>query len=100
MQWPPTPGPGVNFMKPYGLLAAASMTSHTSMPSLSHMMATSFTRAMLTARKVFSSSLTISAAWVDETGTIFWMAEPYSATATSRQAGVTPPTTLGVFSTM
>ena len=33
------------------------------------MIATSLTRPMFTARKVFSSSFTISAASVDETGT-------------------------------
>ena len=48
-------------MKPNGLVFAASMTSQTSMPMRSHMSASSFTRAMLTARKVFSSSFTISA---------------------------------------
>ena len=34
MQWPPRPGPGVNFMKPKGLVAAASMTSHASSAEL------------------------------------------------------------------
>ena len=70
MQWPPMPGPGVNFMKPNGLVAAASMTSHTSTPSLSQMIAISLTRPMFTMRKVFSSSLTSSAASGDETGTM------------------------------
>ena len=32
-QWPPTPGPGVNFMKPNGFVAAMSMTDQTSIPS-------------------------------------------------------------------
>ena len=62
MQWPPTPGPGVKGMKPNGLLEAASMTSQMSMPMRSHSSASSLTRAMLTLRKVFSSSLVSSAA--------------------------------------
>ncbi len=56
-------------MKPNGLVAAASITSQTSSPSTSHISAISLTSPMLTARKVFSSSLTISAASVLETGT-------------------------------
>ena len=48
-------------MKPKGLLAAASITSHTSMLRRLHISAISLTRPMLTARKVFSSSLVISA---------------------------------------
>ena len=48
-------------MKPNGLVAAASITSQTSRPSRSHMIATSLTRPMLTLRNVFSSSFTISA---------------------------------------
>ena len=55
-------------MKPNGLVAAASITSHTSTPRRSHMSATSLTRPMFTLRKVFSSSFTISAVWVEETG--------------------------------
>ena len=42
MQCPPMPGPGVNFMKPNGFVAAASMTSQTFTPSLSHTIAISF----------------------------------------------------------
>ena len=61
-------------MKPKGLLAAASITSHTSTPRRSHMSATSLTRPMLTLRKVFSSSFTISAARVLETGITVSMA--------------------------
>ncbi len=56
-------------MKPNGLVAAASMTSQTSMPIRSHMSAISFTRPMFTLRNVFSRSLTISATFVEETGT-------------------------------
>ena len=48
-------------MKPNGLVAAASTTSQTLMPSRSHISASSFTRPMFTARNVFSSSFTISA---------------------------------------
>ena len=48
-------------MNPNGLVAAASMTSQVSMPCSAHSTASSLTRAMLTMRKVFSSSLAISA---------------------------------------
>ena len=61
-------------MKPNGLVAAASMTSQTSTPSLSQTMAISLTRPMFTLRKVFSSSFTSSAASVVETGTSVSMA--------------------------
>jgi hypothetical protein len=71
MQCPPTPGPGVKAMKPNGLVAAASMTSHTSMPSSWQTVAISLTSAMLTCRKVFSSSLASSAARAEETVTTF-----------------------------
>ena len=74
MQCPPSPGPGVNFMKPNGLVAAASITSHTSTPSLSQTIAISLTSPMFTLRKVFSSSFTSSAASVVETGTSVSMA--------------------------
>ena len=63
------PGPGKNGMKPNGFVAAASMTSQTSKPSLRHMIAISLTRPMFTLRKVFSRSFTISAASGLETGT-------------------------------
>ncbi len=69
MQWPPMPGPGVNFMKPNGFVAAASITSHTSTPSLSQTIAISLTRPMFTERKVFSSSFDSSAASARDTGT-------------------------------
>ena len=82
-------------MKPYGLVAAASITSHTSSPRRRHISATSLARPMLMARKVFSSSFTISALWLDETGTtrskIVWK----TRTASSVQSGVSPPTTFG-----
>ena len=76
MQWPPRPGPGWNFMKPKGLLAAASMTSQTSMSMRSQSMASSLTRAMLTLRKMFSSSLVISATSGVDTGTSWSSAGP------------------------
>ena len=56
-------------MNPKGLVAAASITSHTLMPMRSHISAISFTRPMLIMRKVFSSSFTISATRVELTGT-------------------------------
>ncbi len=76
MQWPPRPGPGVNLLNPKGLVAAASITSHTSTRRRSAIMATSFTMAMFTARNVFSRIFTISAASVDETGTSVSMKRP------------------------
>ena len=62
MQWPPRPGPGLNDMNPNGLVAAASTTSHTSIPIRSQSCASSLTSAMLTERKMFSSSFVSSAA--------------------------------------
>ena len=64
------PGPGLNDMNPYGLVAAASVTSQTSMPMRSHRIASSFTSAMFTERKTFSSSFVSSAASGVETSTI------------------------------
>ena len=69
MQWPPRPGPGVKRMKPNGFVAAASATSQTSMPMRSQSIAISFISAMLTERKMFSSSFASSAASGAETGT-------------------------------
>ena len=57
-------------MKPNGLVLAASITSQTSMPIWRHISASSLTIPMFTARKVFSSSLTISATPVEDTGTV------------------------------
>ena len=48
-------------MNPYGLVAAASTTSQMSMPMRSASIAISLTSAMLTERKMFSSSLESSA---------------------------------------
>ena len=55
-------------MKPKGLVAAASMTSQTSMPIRSQSSFSSLTSAMFTERKVFSKSLASSATRVDDTG--------------------------------
>ncbi|CNL20557.1 Uncharacterised protein [Mycobacterium tuberculosis] len=60
----------MNFMNPKGLVAAASIDSHTSTPSSSAKTASSFTSAMLTWRNVFSSSLVSSASFGEETGTV------------------------------
>src|SRR3990172_68614 len=98
MQCPPRPGPGVNFINPNGLVAAASITSQTSTPNRSQMIANSFTNPILIMRKVFSSSLAISATSVVVTVTTVLIAWLYHAAATSLQAGVMPPTTLGVLS--
>ena len=46
------------------------------MPMRAHISASSFTRPMLTARKVFSSSFTISATRVEVTGTMVVMTLP------------------------
>ena len=71
-------------MKPNGLVFAASITSHTSMSILWHISAISLTRPMLTARNVFSSSLTISATRVELTGTtVSTIDAVQSATASS-----------------
>jgi hypothetical protein len=56
-------------MNPYGLVEAASTTSQMSMPMRSHSSAISLTSAMLTDRKMFSSSLDSSATSGVETGT-------------------------------
>ena len=67
MQCPPSPGPGSKRMKPNGFVDAASTTSQTSMPIRSQSWASSLTSAMLTERKMFSSSFVSSAASGDET---------------------------------
>lgn len=61
---------GVNFMKPKGLLDAASMACQTSMSRWRANIAISLTRAMFTCRKVFSSSLASSASLGERTGTV------------------------------
>jgi hypothetical protein len=50
MQCPPTPGPGEKAAKPNGLVAAASIDAHKSIPSSSQNTAISLTSAMLTCR--------------------------------------------------
>src|SRR5579859_3140790 len=82
MQWPPRPGPGLKLMNPNGLVAAASTTSQTSIPIRSQSCASSFTSAMLTERKMFSSSFVSSAASGDETGWTVSTTPPYSSGAT------------------
>ena len=62
MQCPPTPGPGNAARKPYGLVAAASVTSMGSNPSVPHTSLNSLANARVTARKMFSYSLVNSAA--------------------------------------
>ncbi len=57
-------------MNPYGLVAAASTTSQILRPIRSASIASSLTSAMFTERKMFSSSLAISAASGVETRTI------------------------------
>ncbi len=71
MQWPPSPGPGLKLMNPNGLVAAASITSQTSIPIRPQRRASSLTSAMLTERKMFSSSFVSSAASGEETS-ITW----------------------------
>ena len=62
-------------MKPKGLVAAASITSQTFTPNFSHIIAVSFASPIFTDLKVFSKSLTISAASGDETITISFAIE-------------------------
>lgn len=57
-------------MKPNGLVDAASIASHTSTPSSPANMASSLTKAMFTWRKVFSSSLVVSATLGPDTNTV------------------------------
>ncbi len=95
MQCPPTPGPGVNFMNPNGLVAAASMISQTSRPIRSHRSASWLTKAMLMFRKTFSSSFAISAASGDESSTTVSLMLASSAAARAVAAGVEPPTRRG-----
>ena len=56
-------------MMPNGFVNAASSTSQTLSSIRSHSSASSLTRAMLTARNVFSNTFTISAALALDTGT-------------------------------
>ena len=68
MQCPPSPGPGWKGMNPNGFVDAASSTSQTSISIRSQSCASSFTSAMFTERKMFSSSFESSAASGEDTG--------------------------------
>lgn len=61
MQCPPTPGPGLNLVKPNGFVAAAFNMSWTFKFKFSQSNLNSFTSAILTDRYVFSKSLEVSA---------------------------------------
>ena len=95
-QWPPTPGPGVNFMNPNGFVAAASTTFQMSMPSSLANMASSLISAMLTCRNVFSSSLAISASAGLPTGTVRSTSREKNASTAASDASSMPETTFGV----
>ena len=83
-------------MKPNGFVAAASITSQMSIPMRSHSTASSFTSAMFTDRKMFSSSLDSSAASGAETTSTSSQTRSYRARASAAQSSVIPPTTLTV----
>ncbi len=83
-------------MKPNGLVAAASMTSQTSRPIRSHSRASWLTRAMLTFRNTFSSSLASSAASGDESSTTWSLMRRSSAAARAVLCSVVPPTSRGI----
>ena len=70
------PGPGSKRMKPNGFVEAASITSQTSMPIRSARIASSFTSAMLTERKMFSRSFVSSATSGLETATTWSQMRP------------------------
>ncbi len=78
------PGPGSKRMKPYGLVDAASTTSQMSRPMRSESIESSLTSAMLTERKMFSSSLVISATSGLDTGTTRSQILEYISHARSR----------------
>src|SRR5207247_9675152 len=96
MQWPPT-RPGLKDLKPYGLVAAASITSQTSSPMRSHNCVTWLTSAMLTFRKTFSRSLVISALAGDDTGTTRRVSLRNSNMARRVLSASHPPTTVGMW---
>ena len=72
------------------------MTSQMSTPMRSARIASSLTSAMLTERKMFSSSFAISAVSGVVTLTTWSQTVSYRATARSVHASVTPPTIFGV----
>ena len=96
MQWPPTPGPGRNGMNPKGFVAAASTTSHTSRPIRSHSIASWLIRAMLTLRKMFSSSLAISAASGEDSSITVRLTCRNNCATLDVADFVSPPTSLGM----
>ena len=77
-------------------MAAASITSQMSMFIRRLSCLSSLTSAMFTQRKMFSSSLAISAARVELTGTTRATTCAYSACAARPLGGFNPPTTLGI----
>ena len=83
-------------MKPKGFVAAPSMISQISRPMRRLSCFSSFTSAILTQRKMFSSSFTISAARVQLTGTTFDTICAYIAAAARPLGGFAPPTTFGI----
>ena len=86
-------------MNPYGLVAAASITSQMSICMRSQSIASSLTSAMFTARNVFSRSFVSSATRADETGWTWPSVTTWSAAVASAVLSASiPPTTLGVFS--
>ncbi len=85
-------------MKPYGLVAAAPTTSAGSSPSGAQISANSLASEMFTARKVFSSSFTNSAASGELTWWTFLVMVESRLAAAAVQAGVAPPTTRGTWS--
>ena len=90
------PGPGSKRMKPNGLVAAASMTSQMSMPIRSASRASSLTSAMLTERKMFSSSFAISAISSVETRDDLLADEAVDGLGLVAARGVRPPMIFGV----
>ncbi len=87
-------------MKPYGLVAAASTASQMSTPNGRAQRASSLMRAMLTWRKVFSSSLVSSAVRGPETGTVRSTRCPLNSSTAASEAASMPETSLGVFSSV
>ena len=83
-------------MNPNGFVLAARITSHTSMFIRSHNSAISFTSAMFTLRKMFSSSFVISAARALDTISTGAPMRFNSSAARCVARSFTPPTTLGV----
>src|SRR3546814_13772244 len=90
------PGRGKEEVKANGFVFAASMISKTSSPIRSEMIFISLTSPILTERWMFSSSLTISAARVELTGTTWSLKRPNRARPALRQAGGGPSTILGM----